>query len=76
MMNNIIQMIKSSGNSQMMLNSMVQQQAKVNPIMNTVLQMMQGNNMSGIEQIARNVCISKGLNPDEVLKNIKQQFNA
>jgi hypothetical protein len=45
-----------------------------NPLMQNVLQMAQKGDSKGIENIARNLCREKGLNPDNEIQKIKQQF--
>lgn len=73
-MSNLIGLLKSGGNPQVILLNMVQKQSQGNPMMQNVLNMMQNGNYSGVEQIARNLCNEKGINPDEMMKQIKNQF--
>ena len=73
-MSMLINMLKSSGNPQMMLQNMVQQQAQNNPMMKNVLGIMQGNNAAGAEIIARNLCKEKGIDADVLMNQIKNQF--
>ena len=40
-----------------------------------VMQMAQNGDTKGIEQMARNLCREKGLNPDEAMNQIKNQFH-
>ena len=74
MMNMQLLQILKSGNPQQIAMQMLQQNAGDNPVLNNVLQMAQGGNMSGVEQIARNLCKSRGVNPDEMMKQLQQQF--
>ena len=46
-----------------------------NPIAKNAMQMAQNGDTKGIEQMARNLCKEKGLNPDEAMNQIKKQFN-
>lgn len=66
----IMQMLKSGGNPQAMVMQMLQQQSANNPIANNAMQMLKNGDMKGIEQLARNLCKEKGINPDEALKQI------
>lgn len=68
----IIQMIKSGSNPQQLIMSFLQQQN--NPMANNLLQMAQNGNISGIEQIARNICEQKGLDFDKEFNSFKQQL--
>lgn len=67
-----IQMIKSGSNPQQLMMSFLQQQN--NPMANNLLQMAQNGNISGIEQIARNMCSQKGLDFDKEFNSFKQQL--
>lgn len=68
----IIQMIKSGSNPQQLIMSFLQQQN--NPMANNLLQMAQNGNISGIKQIARNICAQKGLDFDKEFNSFKQQL--
>ena len=68
----IIQMIKGGSNPQQLIMSFLQQQN--NPMANNLLQMAQNGNISGIEQIARNICVQKGLDFDKEFNSFKQQL--
>ena len=56
---------------QKMLNN---NQVMKNPMARNTLDMAQKGNVQGIEQIARNLCKEKGLNADEVMKQVKNKF--
>lgn len=45
-----------------------------NPVVNNAMNMLQNGNGSGVEQLARNLCQTKGVNPDEALHKAKQMF--
>lgn len=68
----LIQMIQSGSNPQQLIMSFLQQQN--NPMANNLLQMAQNGNTSGIEQIARNMCSSKGLDFDKEFNSFKRQL--
>lgn len=45
-----------------------------NPIIKNAMNMVQSGNSKGIEEMARNLCKEKGINPDDVMKRIKGSF--
>lgn len=45
-----------------------------NPIIKNAMNMVQSGNSKGIEQMARNLCKEKGINPDDVMKQIRGSF--
>ena len=45
-----------------------------NPIIKNAMSMVQRGNSKGIEQMARNLCKEKGINPDDVMKQIRGNF--
>jgi len=53
--------------SQMMSNS----QFSNNPIMKNTFDMMNRGDSKGLEQLARNLCKEKGLNPEEIMSQFK-----
>nr|DAW76141.1 MAG TPA: dihydrolipoamide dehydrogenase [Bacteriophage sp.] len=55
---------------QMMSNSQVMS----NPMIKNAMSMAQSGNSKGIEQMARNLCKEKGINPDDVMNQIKGNF--
>ncbi len=70
----LIQSLKGGGNPQQMLMNIMQQQSGNNPIMQNALEMMNKGDMQGVEDLARNLCKEKGINPDEAVTQLKQQF--
>lgn len=70
----LAQMIKSGGNPQQMIMNMMRQNAGNNPVLNNALNMAEKGDMRGIEQLARNLCNEKGINPDDAFNQIKGQF--
>lgn len=69
----LIQMLKG-GNPQQMLMGMLNQQAGNNPMMKNVLNMVQNKDAAGIEQLARNLAHEKGIDADQAVSQLKQQF--
>lgn len=69
-----IQMVRSGGNPQQAVMNIMKQQAGNNPVMNNALQMMEKGDNAGIEKLARNLCKEKGINPDEMLSQVQNQF--
>lgn len=70
----LIQMVRNGGNPQQAVMNIVKQQAGNNPVMNNALQMMEKGDNAGIEKLARNLCKEKGINPDEMLSQVQNQF--
>lgn len=62
---NVMRMVQ-----QMMSNS----QVMGNPMIQNAMSMAQSGNSKGIEQMARNLCKEKGINPDDVMKQIRGNF--
>lgn len=75
-MNNIpvqlIQMIKG-GNPQQVAMNLLQQNLN-NPMAENALNMINNGDSKGIETICRNICKSRNINIDELMKNVKNQF--
>lgn len=57
-----------------MQRAMNDSQLMQNPIAKNTLEMMQKGDSKGLEELARNVCKEKGINPDDALKQMKSQF--
>ena len=55
---------------QMMNNSQIMQ----NPMAKNAIGMAQSGDTKGIEQMARNLCREKGINPDEMINQIKSRM--
>lgn len=76
-MNNLSQVfnvMRSGGNPQALLSNIIQQNVSGNPVMQNVLGLMNSGNYGQIETIARNLCKEKGINPDEMIKNLQSQY--
>ena len=74
-MMNTLQFMKAMRNQQefiqqMMNNSQIMQ----NPIAKNAIGMAQSGDTKGIEQMARNLCKEKGINPDEMINQIKSRM--
>lgn len=67
----LMQMLKG-GNPQQILSGMIQNNN--NPMLQNVMSMMNNNDSKGIEQLARNLCSSRGIDADELMKNVQNQF--
>lgn len=70
----LMQMMKNGGNPQQMIMNMMRQQAGSNPVMNNALQMMEKGDNAGLENLARNLCKERNINPDEAFDQIKGRF--
>ena len=74
-MMNPLQLMKAMRNpqefiQQMMNNSQIMQ----NPMAKNAIGMAQSGDTKGIEQMARNLCREKGINPDEMINQIKSRM--
>lgn len=70
----LIQLLRSKRNPQQFMIQMLQQNAQGNPILENALNMVNQGNYAGLEEIARNVCKEKGLNYDESINGLAQNF--
>ena len=70
----LLGMIKSANNPQQFMMSMLQSQAGNNPMLNNVLNMARQNDAAGIEHLARNLAQERGVNPEQVIQQIKSQL--
>lgn len=71
---NVMQMMKSGNPQQIIQQMMNNSQIMSNPMAKNAMQMAQKGDSKGIEQMARNLCKEKGLNPDDVMNQIKGNF--
>lgn len=69
----IMQMIRGGNPQQAIMNAM-RNQAGQNPVLNNALDMAEKQDAKGLEQLARNLCESNGVNADDMVKQIKSQF--
>lgn len=74
-MMNPMQMIKSMGNPQQLIqNIMGNSKIMSNDMVKNAYGMAQKGDFQGLENLARNICQTQGINPDDVMKQIKNQF--
>lgn len=69
---NIFNLLKSGGNPQQILSNMLKWNN--NPMAQNIISMMNNNDSKGIEQLARNLCRSKGIDPDQMMNDIQNRF--
>lgn len=70
----LIQAIRSGRNPQQSIINIMKQQAGNNPALGNAINMMEKGDNAGIEKLARNLCKEKGINPDEMLSKVQNQF--
>ena len=68
----ILQMIKSGANPQQLIMQYLQKEMSSTPIGQNLLYMAQKGDSAGIEQVARNVMASKGLDYDKEFNAFKK----
>lgn len=74
-MNNMGMLMQAARNPQQFLqNAMNNSQLMQNPIFKSTVDMMQKGDNKGLEEMARNLCAEKGINPEDAIKQIKSQF--
>ena len=69
----LMQMLRGGNPQQAIMNAM-RNQAGQNPVLNNALDMAAKQDAKGLEQLARNLCESNGVNADDMVKQIKSQF--
>ena len=69
----LIQMLRAGSPQQAIMNAM-RNQAGQNPVLSNALDMAEKNDTKGLEELARNLCKSNGLNADDIAKQVKNQF--
>ena len=69
----LMQMLRGGNPQQAIMNAM-RNQAGQNPVLNNALDMAEKQDEKGLEQLARNLCESNGVNADDMVKQIKSQF--
>ena len=70
----LMQMIRGGGNPQQAIINMMKRQTGNNPVIDNAINMMEKGDNAGIEKLARNLCREKGINPDDMLSQVKNQF--
>lgn len=67
--------VMRGGNPQQIISQMINNnQIMQNPMAQNAVNMAQNGDAKGIEQLARNLCKEKGLNPDEIFNQVKNNF--
>lgn len=65
-------MIQAMRNPQQFLANLANNpQMNSNPMFNNAMKMYQNGDSKGLESLARNLCKSKGINPDELINQFK-----
>lgn len=70
---NIIGMMKG-GNPQQIAMSLIQQNMGNNPMAGNLMGMIKNNDAKGIEQMARNLAKNRGIDADQAIQTIGQEF--
>ena len=70
----LMQMIRNGGNPQQAIINIMKNQAGNSPVINNAINMMEKGDSAGLEKLARNLCKEKGINPDDMLSQVKNQF--
>lgn len=70
----LIQMMRGGNPQQFLQQMMGNNQIMSNPIAKNAIQMAQKGDTNGIERMARNLCKEKGLNADDMMKQLKNNF--
>lgn len=69
------QMMRNVGNPQQIFQQMMgNNPAMNNPIMKNAFEMAKKGDSKGVEELARNLCKEKGIDPDEAMTKVKQQL--
>lgn len=70
----LIQAIKNGQNPQQLLMGILESQAQSNPMSANLLELAKKKDGASIENIARNLCQSKGIDFDKEFSSFKQQL--
>lgn len=70
----ILQMIRSGQNPQQVMLQWLQQSAPNTPLEQNLVAMIQKGDAAGIENLARNMCESRGVDFDKEFKAFKQNI--
>lgn len=75
-MNNIFQVINSIRNPKQIIEQITaNSQLMSNPMIKNAVDMVQRGDSKGIEQLARNIAETKGINADEIFNQVKSRIN-
>lgn len=72
---NFFQMLKCGNPQQFLKQMMGNNQIMSNPMAQNAINMAQKGDMKGIETLARNLGKEKGINPDDLMNEIKKKIN-
>jgi hypothetical protein len=72
---NFFQMLKGGNPQQFLKQMMGNNQIMSNPMAQNAISMAQKGDMKGIETLARNLGKEKGINPDDLMNEIKKKMN-
>lgn len=72
---NIIGMMKG-GNPQQIAMNLIQQNMGNNPMAGNLMGMIKNNDAKGVEQMARNLAKNRGIDVDQAIQAISQEFGA
>lgn len=70
----LIGMLRNGGNPQAALMNLMRQNAGNNPLINNALGMMEQGNTKGVENMVKNICKEKGLDPNQVMQTTRNMF--
>lgn len=74
-MNNIMQMLQSLSNPQQLINNIMGNNPMMNnPMMKNAVDMAQKGDSHGLEQLVRNIAQTKGVNVDDMFKQVKSNM--
>lgn len=69
----LINMI-NGGNPQQVIMNLLRQGAGNNMILNNALKMAESGDAKGIESLARNMCKERGLNPEDMMNELRRNL--
>lgn len=70
---NVMQLMQMMRNPQQFAQQMMNNsQFMQNPMAKSALQMYQNGDMKGMEQMARNMCRERGINPEDLIRQFNQ----
>lgn len=73
---NPLMMILQSGNPQNFLMNVLKEKMGNNPLITNVFNKAQKGQYNEIEQIARNLCAQRGINPDDAFNQVQQMLTS
>jgi hypothetical protein len=72
---NPMQIMNAVRNPQAFLYSMINNpQIQGNPVLKNTVDMAKTGDKNGIEKLARNLCKEKGIDPDQAIQQLRNQF--